>query len=103
MPNSVKYSKRKAIVDHRRQELVRLSGSRCQECHRSYESVCYDFHHITPTNKLFNLSGSNLVRSWSSIINELDKCIMLCSNCHRVIHELLKVKAANNSITLRGL
>lgn len=48
-----------------------------------------DFHHCDPDKKDFNIS-SIPAQSWeknkTKIIKELDKCQILCSNCHRYIH-----------------
>ena len=49
------------------------------------EIVCMDFHHIS--DKLFNISdGIKRGYSLNKIKTEIDKCIMLCSNCHRKLH-----------------
>ena len=45
-----------------------------------------DFHHINPEEKDFMLSDRNLILDWNEIKKELDKCILVCSNCHREIH-----------------
>ncbi|MFL5951029.1 MAG: hypothetical protein ACJ74M_05430 [Gaiellaceae bacterium] len=44
------------------------------------------FHHVTGT-KLFNVAGSH-TRSWLALRTELDKCILLCMNCHVEVHDL---------------
>ena len=46
---------------------------------------CNSFHHINPQNKNFTIS-SNLKRNWEELRKELQKTIMVCSNCHREIH-----------------
>jgi len=45
-----------------------------------------DFHHIDPTQKDFAISAKGTTRAWEKIRVELDKCAMLCSNCHREHH-----------------
>jgi len=45
-----------------------------------------DFHHIDEKTKQFDLSSRGLTRAWSRIQIELDKCVLLCANCHREIH-----------------
>ena len=45
-----------------------------------------EFHHLDPTQKDFGIS-SNSNRAWEKIRIELDKCVLVCSNCHREIHE----------------
>lgn len=48
-----------------------------------------EFHHINPLEKDFSIS-SNINMSYEKIKKELDKCILLCANCHREIHEEIK-------------
>ena len=48
--------------------------------------MALDFHHLNPKEKDFNLSNRNLNMDWDVIKEELDKCILVCSNCHREIH-----------------
>jgi len=45
-----------------------------------------DFHHREPTNKTFDISQHNH-RMWHKIATELQKCDILCANCHRMIEE----------------
>ena len=51
------------------------------------ERCCIDYHHKDPSEKdksISNLLGT--LRSKERILNELKKCIAICSNCHRKIH-----------------
>ena len=43
-----------------------------------------DFHHINPQEKDFQISGGT--KSFESLKSELDKCILVCRNCHSEIH-----------------
>lgn len=46
-----------------------------------------EFHHISPEEKLFNLSTREFVgHSWIKVITELQKCVSLCCRCHREYH-----------------
>ncbi len=60
-----------------------LTCSRCSESH----PACLEFHHRNPAEKEINLSW---VVSWGwsieRIEREIDKCIVLCANCHRKQH-----------------
>ena len=44
------------------------------------------FHHRDPLTKSFGIGGSHC-RKWELLIKELDKCDLVCSNCHDEIHE----------------
>ena len=46
----------------------------------------YDFHHLDTSTKLFSISTGGRSKSWEKVKNELDKCEMLCANCHRMRH-----------------
>lgn len=49
------------------------------------EPACLDFHHLDPNEKDFQIAGSQQ-RSWTKILAEIEKCVVLCSNCHRKVH-----------------
>ena len=44
------------------------------------------FHHIHPKDKLFNISDGYKSYTWREVLIELDKCIVLCANCHLDVH-----------------
>ena len=71
---------------------VEYSGGKCKRC--GIISKCldiYDFHHRNPLEKESSLN--RLVNTdWESIIKELDKCYLLCSNCHKITHWELRNK-----------
>lgn len=48
-----------------------------------------DFHHLDPTQKDFQISQGERY-GWEKIKKEIDKCVVLCSNCHRDFHYLEK-------------
>lgn len=58
----------------------------CYICDES-EPVCLDMHHLDPSEKEDTVS--NLIAkgySKESWLKEANKCIVVCSNCHRKIH-----------------
>ena len=59
-----------------------LSCSKCPE----NNSCCLDFHHLDPTQKDFVIGEAALYKTLASLKAELDKCVVLCSNCHRKLH-----------------
>lgn len=67
-----------------KQLAVEYKGGICVDCKLKTKNYCvYDFHHVDGT-KEFTISEST--KSLETIKSELDKCILLCSNCHRIRH-----------------
>lgn len=67
---------------------IEYKGSLCEDCGISFPDfpyVVFDFHHLEPTKKDVDWSKLKL-RSVDKIKKELDKCSLLCSNCHRIRH-----------------
>lgn len=57
----------------------------CVKCGES-DIICIDFHHIDSTKKDANLSEAIARWSIKRLQQEMAKCIMICSNCHRKLH-----------------
>jgi len=64
---------------------VEYKGGKCERCSIQGHSSIFDFHHKDPKEKDCNWTKLRL-KAWSSITTELDKCSLLCSNCHRLTH-----------------
>lgn len=72
----------------RKKEAVEYKGGKCIDCElisTDFNYVVFDFHHLDPMGKDFDWGKLRLF-SWERIKKELDKCICLCSNCHRLRH-----------------
>ena len=69
-----------------REKAVEYKGGKCIFCAYNRCQAALDFHHLDPKQKEFGVSLDGITRSWERIIKELDKCILVCSNCHREIH-----------------
>jgi len=78
------------LVSTRRDVIKRRSvdykGGCCVLCGYSRCMSSLVFHHLNPSEKKFGI-GSNYNKSWVSIKEELDKCVLLCHNCHSEYHE----------------
>lgn len=74
----------------RKEKLIEFKGGKCSICGVEYDgenTAIFDFHHKNPKEKSFVLSTSNLIRyNWNKIVSEVEKCELLCSNCHRLKH-----------------
>ena len=70
-------------------EAIKLKGGKCSMCGVSYNgenASIFDFHHVNSEEKEFNpkrLINNGLTER---ALKELDKCILVCSNCHRLLH-----------------
>lgn len=62
-------------------------GHQCHRCGYNKCDTALEFHHIDPSKKDFIISDTNLKLDWEIIKKELDKCELVCANCHREIHE----------------
>ena len=67
-----------------KQKSVEYKGGCCEICGYSKCISALEFHHKDPNEKDFSISGKSI--SWDRIKKEIDKCILVCSNCHREIH-----------------
>jgi transposase len=76
-----------------KERLVDYKGGKCEICGYNKCITALEFHHIEPTKKDFTISNSSVL-SFETCKKEVDKCILVCSNCHREIHynETLKKK-----------
>ena len=69
-----------------KKKAVNYKGNQCYCCHQQYPLVVYDFHHLDPTQKDFSLGDKTSTIKWDKVQAEIDKCILVCANCHRQIH-----------------
>jgi hypothetical protein len=69
----------------KRIKLVQLFGNKCSLCGYDRCSAALEFHHINPEEKDFALSVSNS-KSLERNVEEAKKCLLVCANCHREIH-----------------
>lgn len=80
------------IITHRqqrkfKQKLVDYKGGKCSICGYDKCIAALDFHHINPNEKDpdFRKIRNHTYLS-EEIKQELDKCVLLCANCHRELH-----------------
>lgn len=69
-------------------EYCLYKGGRCEIC--GFEAnqdtiAAFDFHHLNPEEKEFTPSDMLMLKK-EKVLKELDKCQLLCSNCHRILH-----------------
>jgi hypothetical protein len=67
--------------------LIEYKGGKCVCCGYNKCARALQFHHRDPSKKDFQISGTS--RSYERLIQEVDKCELVCSNCHNEIHDEL--------------
>ena len=64
--------------------LIELKGGCCQKCGYDKCQEALDFHHRDPSQKEFQLFKT--FKAFEDLLQEVEKCDLLCSNCHRELH-----------------
>lgn len=83
-------AKRRADIAHRREITAKgfrgfvdsFKNVRCADCDHKFPTVCMDFDHVRG-EKLYEVSDMK-GHSQETIQKEIDKCDVVCSNCHRI-------------------
>lgn len=80
------YKERSAKSRYKTQELVDSlkRGQKCADCKLEWPSYVLDFHHTNRDNKITNIGRLTHHVGRDKIIREINKCILLCANCHRI-------------------
>lgn len=61
-------------------------GGECIRCGYNEHLAALTFHHLEPNEKEFTIAYNRHSVSWDKLKEELDKCVILCSNCHNIEH-----------------
>ena len=65
---------------------IMYKGGKCLKCGYDKCPGALDFHHRDSSEKEFAIGHKGRIRSWDKMKPELDKCDLLCANCHREEH-----------------
>jgi hypothetical protein len=93
----VVHARRKKV----RQMAVEYKGGKCEICGYNRCIEALEFHHKNVFQKDFGISEKGYTKSWESVMEELDKCIMICANCHRELHAKLAASGGNTGVKKR--
>jgi hypothetical protein len=84
--------KNKGCVDdfRKNQKLrsIEYKGGKCVICGYNKCVAALDFHHLDPTIKEFGISAYGHTKKWDRVKEELDKCVLVCKNCHAELHHI---------------
>ena len=61
----------------------------CSKC-KVTDPRILDFHHKNDKNKLFTVGGFRRSVGFARIKKEVDKCDVVCANCHRIMHDKIR-------------
>lgn len=64
---------------------IEYKRGKCKICAYSKCQGALDLHHLNPKEKEFGIGEKGYTRSWEKVKLELDKCILVCANCHREV------------------
>lgn len=87
--NAKKFSERHRS---RKSELVELFGGRCSRCGYNEFVAGLDFHHVIKNTKkrgislILSQTTEKTMLERKDLLEELDKCALLCRNCHTAIN-----------------
>ena len=76
----------KIIRVRKRRVIHNLKINGCAICGYNKCDNALDFHHTNPQDKKFGINICNMGFAEKRIAEELNKCILLCKNCHYEIH-----------------
>lgn len=66
---------------------IMYKGGKCSNCGYNKCFNALEFHHINPNEKDFSFARITSIK-WETVKQELDKCVLLCANCHRKAHHI---------------
>ena len=84
------------VKEHRRHKKILFLAYKGMECSCCGYNTCnraLHFHHLDPSTKDFSIS-TNANNSFERVLAEIDKCVLLCANCHAELHERLAADCA---------
>lgn len=102
------YEYQKTRWKDRKHKAIELKGGACTVCGYNKNYSALEFHHLDPKEKELDWKKLRQVK-WSTVIEELKKCTLLCSNCHREVHnpdafvkQVTACPSLNNEIKITG-
>ena len=76
-----KYHKKRAEAIHR----LKINGCAICGYNKCDDALC--FHHTNPQDKKYTIGQNEIFKG--SMVEEINKCILLCANCHGEKHNKL--------------
>ena len=80
-----------------REMALEFLGGKCSRCGYDRCAEALEIHHLESNEKDFGISARGYTRSWKTVRAELEKCELLCANCHRETHAKLQLSAVRRN------
>ena len=75
----------KTVREQKKAHINSLKNNPCTDCGNTFPAVCMDFDHLPQYEKSFEIAQAWARKlSLDKIIDEIKKCELVCSNCHRI-------------------
>jgi len=82
---SYEAQKRRGLA--RKLEIIQAAGGSCSVCGYKINLAALVFHHTDASAKDFKLDMRSLSnRKFGAVMDEIEKCILVCANCHAELH-----------------
>ena len=86
---AARYQAKKRCWRRKKVALINLKGGRCSRCPIEYNgtnAAIFHLHHRDGTDKKYNIGNQLTNRAWAVILLEVEKCDLVCANCHELLH-----------------
>lgn len=70
--------------DEKRQIREYKEAKGCMDCKGKFPYFVLDFDHRDPSQKIANINVVHSRSGWKAVWEEIDKCDVVCANCHRI-------------------
>lgn len=87
-PDTIRDAKRN-YYRARKLKAMALLGSKCKLCGIEYDgknAPIFEFHHTDPAEKDDGVTRMLTNQAWSKTVEEINKCVLICANCHNKTH-----------------
>ena len=82
-PSKFKASANASRLKHRKMYLDLFKGKACADCGNT-NPIVFELDHREGSDKVMEVSTMINKRSWKALLNEFNKCDIVCANCHRI-------------------
>ena len=75
-----------------KKKVIEMKGGKCERCGYNKCIDALELHHLDPSTKEVKMANTGASPSFEKYLEEANKCILLCDNCHREEHWRLRLE-----------